>query len=96
MNLNAGAEFRLPWTGLSARAGAMYRPSPYKGDPSRYDQKFITLGLGINSSDRLYFDIGYMYGWRDQREDEVSTPTDNSFEQTVQYHNAMMSVKFVL
>lgn len=96
LNLNAGAEFRLPWTGLSARAGAMYRPSPYKGDPSRFDQKFITLGIGINSSDRLYFDIGYMYGWRDQREDEVATPADPSFEQTVQYHNAMMSVKFVL
>jgi hypothetical protein len=96
LNLNVGAEFRLPWTGLIARAGAMYRPSPYKGDPSRYDQKFITLGFGINSSDRLFFDIGYLYGWRDQRKDEVQTAADPTVEQTVQYHDALISVRFVL
>jgi hypothetical protein len=96
LNLNAGAEFRLPFTGLIARAGAMYRPSPYKADPSRYDQKFVTLGFGINSGDRLYFDIGYLYGWRDQREDEVSTPSDAAVQQTIQYHDAMISVKFIL
>jgi long-subunit fatty acid transport protein len=71
VNLNVGAEFRIPFTGLSARAGAMYRPSPYKADPSRYDQKFVTLGLGINSSDRLHFDIGYLYRWNDTKKDET-------------------------
>jgi hypothetical protein len=96
MNLNAGAEFRLPWTGLIARAGAMYRPSPYKGDPGRYDQKFLTAGFGINSADRFFFDIGYLYGWRDQRKDEVQTAADPTVEQTVQYHNLLMSMKFVL
>ncbi len=96
VNLNIGAEFRLPFTGLIARAGAMYRPSPYKGDPSRYDQKFITLGFGINSSDRLFFDIGYLYGWRDQRKDEVQTAADPTVDQTIRYHDALISVKFVL
>jgi hypothetical protein len=96
LNLNAGAEFRLPFTGLIARAGAMYRPSPYKGDPGKYDQKFITLGFGINSADRLFFDIGYLYGWRDQRKDEVQTAADPTVEQTVQYHDVLVSIKFVL
>ncbi len=94
LNFNIGGEFKLPITSLIARAGAMYRPSLYKGDPSRYDQKFITLGFGINSSDLLFFDVGYMYGWRDQRKDEVQT-ADKTFEQTVQYHNALFSMKFV-
>ncbi len=96
LNLNAGAEFRLPFTGLIARAGAMYRPSPYKGDPGRYDQKFLTLGFGINSADRLHFDIGYLYGWRDQRKDEVETAADPVVEQTVTYHDLLFSMKFVL
>lgn len=96
LNLNAGAEFRLPWTGLIARAGAMYRPSPYKGDPGRYDQKFLTAGFGINSADHLFFDIGYLYGWRDQRKDEVQTAADPTVEQTVKYHNFLISMRFVL
>jgi hypothetical protein len=95
LNLNLGAEFRLPFTGLIARAGGMYRPSPYKSDPSRYDQKFVTLGFGINSSDLLYFDIGYMYGWRDAKKDEVQTASDLAVEQTVHYHNVLISMKFV-
>ena len=96
LNLNVGAEFRLPFTGLIARAGAMYRPSPYGGDPGRYDQKFLTLGFGIDSADRLLFDVGYLYGWRDQRKDEVQTAADPTVEQTVTYHNVLLSIKFVL
>lgn len=94
VNLNAGAEFRLPFTGLIARAGAMYRPSPYKADPSRYDQKFVTLGFGINSSDRLYFDIGYLYRWNDAKKDETQSSPDPSIEQTVKYHDLLISAKF--
>jgi hypothetical protein len=96
VNLNLGAEFRLPFTGLIARAGAMYRPSPYKGDPLRYDQKFVSLGFGINSADMLLFDIGYMYGWRGQRKDELQTPSDTGIEQTIIYQNAIVSMKFIL
>ncbi len=94
-NLNAGAEFRLPFTGLSARAGAMYRPSPYKDDPGRYDQKFLTLGLGINSADKLFFDIGYLYGWWDQQKSEGETAVEPTTNQTITYHNVLLSMKFV-
>jgi len=95
LNLNAGAEFRLPFTGLSARAGAMYRPSPYAADPSRYDQKFLTAGLGINSGDKLFFDIGYLYGWWDQQKSEGETSVEPTVNQTLAYHNLLLSMKFV-
>jgi len=95
LNLNAGAEFRLPFTGLSARAGAMYRPSPYKDDPGRYDQKFVTLGLGINSADKLFFDIGYLYGWWDQQKSDGQTAVEPTTNQTIAYHNLLLSMKFV-
>lgn len=94
LNLNIGAEFRLPFTGLIARAGAMYRPSPFKGEPSRYDQKFVTLGFGINSADRLRFDIGYLYGWKDQNQDEVQTAADQSVDQRVEYHDVLITATF--
>jgi hypothetical protein len=95
LNMNAGAEFRLPFTGLSARAGAMYRPSPYKSDPGRYDQKFLTLGLGINSGDKLFFDIGYLYGWWDQQKSEGQTAVEPTVNQTITYHDVLLSMKFV-
>jgi hypothetical protein len=96
LNLNVGAEFRLPFTGLIARAGAMYRPSPYKDDPGRYDQKFVTLGFGINSADRLLFDIGYLYGWWDTQKSEGEAVADPGMTQTIAYHNILLSIKFVL
>ncbi len=95
LNMNIGAEFRLPFTGLSARAGAMYRPSPYKNDPGRYDQKFLTAGIGINSGDKLFFDIGYLYGWWDQQKSEGQTPVDPSVNQTISYNNVLLSMRFV-
>jgi hypothetical protein len=95
LNLNAGAEFRLPFTGLSARAGAMYRPSPYKSDPGRYDQKFVTLGLGINSGDKLFFDIGYLYGWWEQQKSEGEIAIEPTVSQTISYNNVLLSMKFV-
>ncbi|MGE5810822.1 MAG: hypothetical protein ACM339_04930 [Ignavibacteria bacterium] len=70
-NLKAGAEFRLPFTGLSARAGAMYLPSPLKNDPTEFDRKFITLGLGINSGEgSIEFNASYVLGWWDETSGE--------------------------
>jgi hypothetical protein len=70
-NLRVGAEFRLPFTGLSARAGAMYLPSPLKNDPTEYDRKFLTAGLGINSGEgSMEFNISYVLGFWDETSGE--------------------------
>jgi hypothetical protein len=47
LSLQAGAEYVLPFLGLSVRAGYSDEPSPYKGDPSTYDTKAISGGLGM-------------------------------------------------
>ncbi len=73
----------------------MYRPSPYLSDPGRYDQKFLTLGIGFNTADRLNFDIGYMYGWWDQQKAEAATALEPTVNQTITYHNVLLSMKFV-
>ncbi len=93
VNLNAGVEFRLPFTGLSARAGGMYRPSPYLNDPSRNGQKFLTAGVGINSNDFMHFDLGYAYGWRGENKNE-QTGNDSGAEQTIASHNVLFTLRF--
>ena len=91
VQLNGGAEFRLPFTGLVARAGFMYRPSPLKDDPMEFDTKVITAGFGINSSDRLQFDLGYALGLWTQRGDRYSV---DGVTQEVVTHDVLVSMKF--
>jgi hypothetical protein len=95
LNVNVGTEFRLPFTGLSARAGAIYQPSPYKLDPSRFAQKVITLGAGINSDNAMQFDIGYAYGWRGENKN-LQTDNVQSAEQTVSYHTVLFTMRLAL
>lgn len=66
-NVKAGAEFRIPFTGLSVRAGAMYLPSPLKNDPRDFDKKFLTAGLGIKSGEgSMEFNLAYVLGFWDE------------------------------
>lgn len=93
LNLNAGVEFRPPYTSLSVRAGGIYQPSPYKGDPSRYAQKFLTAGFGINSNQKIQFDVGYAYGWRGENKN-FQTGGEGGAEQAIAHHNILFTLKF--
>jgi len=90
INWNAGAEVRLPLTGLIARAGAVYQPSPYLADPSsRLAHKAVALGAGYNSSDMMQFDVAYAYGWRGENKnpqtDDATTSEQKSGDHTVMF-----------
>ncbi|MCX7875852.1 MAG: outer membrane protein transport protein [Melioribacteraceae bacterium] len=63
LNINIGGEYLIPDLGFTVRAGLMYKPSAFKDDPSDFDKKFITFGLGYKLSKKLNFDIAYAYGW---------------------------------
>jgi hypothetical protein len=66
VNLRAGAEFRLPSTGLRARAGFIYNMSPLKDAPTEYDKKYLTAGLGISSGEGDFeMNLAGMLGWWD-------------------------------
>jgi len=62
-NLRAGAEYDLRDLGLRLRAGFIFNPSPFKGDPSSFDQKYVTGGLGIQLGESAMLDLGYAHGW---------------------------------
>jgi long-subunit fatty acid transport protein len=91
ININGGAEFRLPFTGLSARAGFMYRPSPFKNDPMEYDTKVVTAGFGINSADRLNLDLAYAVAFWKQRGNQYGL---GEVTQDVVTHDVLISVRF--
>jgi hypothetical protein len=92
LNLNGGAELRIPFTGLIARAGFMYRPSPYKNDGAEFDRKYLTLGAGINSSGFLSFDLAYGYGWWQERY-RGSGATFEGVTQNIQVHDILATIK---
>jgi hypothetical protein len=64
-NLRAGAELEIPGSPVRLRGGFIYNTSPYKTDPSTFDQKFITGGLGIQVGDATMLDFAYARGWWD-------------------------------
>ena len=69
----------------------MYRPSPIKDDPMEFDTKVLTAGVGINSSERLAFDVGYAIGFWTQRGNQYGL---EDLTQEVVTHNVLISVKF--
>lgn len=64
-NFRAGAEYNVRDIGLRVRGGFIYNTSPYQGDPSSFDQKYFTAGLGIPLGESAMLDAGYAHGWWD-------------------------------
>ena len=90
-NLRGGAEFRLPFTGLSARAGFMYNPSPLANTPTEYDRKIFNAGLGISSGEGDFeFNVTYSRSWWDEP-GEGFGPNVPAIDQAIRIDNVMTS-----
>jgi len=63
--VRGGAEYDIHQIGLRLRAGYMLIPSPYRGDPSSFDQKYVTGGIGILLGEATMLDLAYAHGMRD-------------------------------
>ncbi len=61
--LRGGLEYNVAAIGLRLRGGFIYSPSPFDGDPSSFDQKSVTGGLGLLLSESTMLDLGYAHGW---------------------------------
>jgi long-subunit fatty acid transport protein len=61
-NLRGGAEFTLWKLGLKLRGGIEWKPSPWKNDPSKYDQLTYTTGLGYLMDDHSSINLSYALG----------------------------------
>ena len=68
LDVHVGAEIE-PITGvLQLRGGFAYMRSPYQGDPSNYDKKYITAGAGYLVADAIAIDLAFVHGfWKNYR-----------------------------
>ena len=41
----------------------MVQPSPYKGDPTEYDHKYVTGGMGFLVDETMGLDLAFAHGW---------------------------------
>ena len=58
-NMRVGLEYTIPMIELKLRGGFGLYPSSWKNDPSDYDRKIISFGLGYLVAESLMIDAGY-------------------------------------
>ncbi len=95
VNLNAGAEYLLSNNKIALRAGFMLMPSAFKDDPSDYDKKYLTAGVGYNFSRSSSINFAYVYGWWKDIGDNYGVNVSRTF-QDIKYQNFVTSLKFTL
>ncbi len=96
-NYHLGAEFDIPSTDIKVRGGYSLTPSPYKNDPSSFDQEMFSGGIGIFLQRNVVLDGAFAYGsvksYRNQYSYPVNTSrTDESISTTLV--NVTVSYRF--
>ena len=67
-NFHVGAEYELVPGVFQLRAGFAYLQSPYNGDPTDFNQKYITGGVSFSLQNSIIIELGYAHGmWKDYR-----------------------------
>jgi hypothetical protein len=93
MNFNVGAEYTIPETGLRLRGGFILNPSPYDGDPSEFDKKYLTGGIGFLTDETIALDLAYVHGWWEDIGDNYGTNVSRTF-QDVTYGNVVFTFSY--
>ncbi len=66
VNHSFGAEIDVPMFDLKLRIGYALRPSPFKDDPSSFDKKYYTFGVGFQPAKRILLDFAFVKAsWQD-------------------------------
>jgi hypothetical protein len=93
LNYNLGVEYTIRDLGLRVRGGYFTQKSPYKGDPSSYDKKYFTGGLGFIIEESLALDVAYAHGWWDTHTDNYGSGESRVY-QHIQNDNYVMSFNY--
>ncbi|MGK9367480.1 OmpP1/FadL family transporter [Melioribacter sp. Ez-97] len=91
-NLNFGFEYIVPATNVALRGGFILMPSPYKDDPSDYDKKYVTLGLGYVSRN-ISIDLAYAMGWWKDIGDNYGSNVSRIY-QDISRNNFVLGLKY--
>jgi hypothetical protein len=79
-NYNVGIEYNIPTTGLRIRGGYFVQPSPYQGDPSEFNRKYATAGIGFLADETVGIDLAYAYGWWQDIGDNYGSDISRTFQ----------------
>jgi long-subunit fatty acid transport protein len=97
-NIRGGAEVSVFDIGLKIRGGIEWKPSPWKGDQSDYDQWNYTAGLGYAIDENSVINLSYALGsWKTFRDNYFwgNGPASQTSELvTTQTINITFSYKF--
>lgn len=97
VNYRIGAEYEISQIGLRLRGGFALTPSPYKNDPTAYNKKLITGGLGYIFSDVVAIDLGYGYGFYDTFHTNTVDPDNIRVavtDEQITTHNAIITMTY--
>jgi long-subunit fatty acid transport protein len=94
INLNAGFEYAIPFTGITLRGGFIFMPSPFKDDDSEFDKKFFTAGIGFKAGARFVFDAGFAHGWWKDVGDNYGSNLSRTF-QSITKDNLIFGIKYL-
>lgn len=77
-NIRLGAELDIPSTDVKVRGGYSLTPSPYKNDPSSFDQIMYTGGIGILLQRNVSLDGAVALGSFKSYQNQYSFPANTS------------------
>jgi len=93
VNINVGAEYSIPYSDVKVRAGFMYAPSAFKNDPSSFNKKYFTIGLGYEAANNISFNVAYAYGWWKDYGDNYGAGLSRTF-QDITLEDAVFTMKY--
>lgn len=93
VNLNAGLEYTIPQAGLRLRSGFMYQPSAFKDDPTKFDKKYITAGIGFITQGAFGIDFAYVHGWWSDYGDNYDSNVSRTLQE-VKYNKFVLTGSF--
>lgn len=94
INLRGGAELRLWDLGVKLRAGFAVKPSPYEDDPSAFDQRYYTAGVGFELDRNVWLNAGYGFGYWKTFRDNYYYGGESRTDESVKTNNLIMSLSF--
>lgn len=95
-NLRGGAEVTFWNLGLRLRGGVIMNPSPYIGDPSKYNQMYYTAGVGYDVDENVTLNGAYAIGTWSTFRNVYSTDTQSysTSNEDVKSNNVVVSLSY--
>lgn len=95
--IRLGAEFTLPLTGLSFRAGYFRDPSIIDNRPDDEDKQFLSAGVGFLLDKQVKLDVAFVHGfWKNFNNGLPETTDVGDYSEDIKVNKLFLSLAFRL